>query len=95
MDFNDVIKSAVADAIRVQLPLILAGLKDRPNMASDGRRMLTINELRKAYRIGRAQVLDLINAGKLPARACVMRGGRQGWRVRIEDAERVLAGSGV
>lgn len=56
------------------------------------RRLFTVPELVKLYGIGRRQIIDHINSNRLPAIETLMRGGYRGWRVRSEDAERVLAG---
>ncbi len=67
--------------------------QQRAEQPATPRRMLTVPELVRTYGLGRGQLLKLIGEGQLPAVACTMRGGREGWRVRIEDAERVLAGA--
>jgi len=87
---DELIRSAVREALAEELPRLLAEHHQRQR--AQDKRMLTVPNLIRAYGIGRGQILDLIHEGRLPAVSCRMRGGREGWRVRVEDAERVLAG---
>ena len=54
--------------------------------------LLSIAELGKRYGVGRIQTKKLIADGSLPAVERTARGGRLGSFVRVEDADRVLAG---
>jgi hypothetical protein len=85
-ELRELIRSEVEAALR-------ASSRGAGVAASTTKRTLTINDMRKRYGAGRATLLDMIISGRLPAVEQVMRGGHRGWRVRVEDAERVLAGA--
>lgn len=51
---------------------------------------LRFPQLLKRYQIGRKELNELIEQGKLPATVRTFPGGRTGWLVRAGDAERVL-----
>lgn len=57
----------------------------RPNKT-----MLSIHDIQKTYGIGRREIRDLINSGKLPAEIKRCRGGKNGHFVHVKDAERVF-----
>jgi hypothetical protein len=92
LTLDEAIRSAVREELAQALPDMIAELRPQSS-AAPSKRLLTINDLRKHYGIGRGQLVQLIEGGRLPATRSIMRGGREGWRVRVEDAERVLAGS--
>lgn len=57
------------------------------------RRVLTVPVACRSYGIGRAALLALITSGRLPATSRRLRGGREGYVLRVDDLERVLAGA--
>ena len=94
MNLNDAIAEVVRSVLRDELPGIIRNLSaSKPPPRDVGPAVYTINELRARYKAGRGQILSKIETGELPAIARIMRGGCQGWVVRVEDAERVLAGA--
>ena len=93
MNVEDLIKDAVRSVLRDELHAIVRELRLDRAKPQTGPAVYTVNELRAKYRAGRGQITELINRGTLPAIPRVMRGGRQGWVVRVEDAERVLGGA--
>lgn len=84
------LQALVAAAVTEGLERFIQGMLTNPH--GDGAQVLTINQLRKRYGIGRQQLKRLIVTGELPATERVMRGGHRGFVVRVADAERVLAG---
>lgn len=82
----------------------LVGLLDRmavrrepvdPAPVAEPADWMSIDELRRAYRVGRPSLMHLITTGRLKASRRSMRGGRPGYYVRRVDAERVLGAKGV
>ena len=86
----NLIDARVEERLAARLTQLRAEL--RPSAPAESR-MLSVPQAVKQYGLGRLQILDMISSGRLPAIAAKMRGGKQGWRIRREDAERVLAGS--
>lgn len=85
------IHALVKDIIQDELPKHLAMIA-RENDETDRPVTLTINEMRKRYNIGRRQLVRLIESGDLPAVTRQFRGGKLGFVVSKDDADRVLAG---
>ena len=93
---DDLLRHRLREILPSLLPELLPEIRAAiapPERASDGLRMLTIPQLQKRFSIGRKQLNSLIYSGRLPATTRVMRGGREGFVVRMADAERVLAGA--
>jgi hypothetical protein len=59
---------------------------------ASGRRVLTVPVACRTYGIGRLALLAMINGGRLPATSRTLRGGHEGYVMRVEDLDRVLAG---
>jgi predicted DNA-binding transcriptional regulator AlpA len=56
------------------------------------RRFLSLSAVARLYGHSKATIARMIAEGDLPARRIVKgRGGKPGWRIRPEDAERELA----
>lgn len=88
------LRDLIAAMVREQVAAALAQ-RPEPRPAPTLPRTLTVPECVRTYGIGRQQILAMIESGRLPAISAKMRGGRQGWRIAREDAERVLAGAGI
>lgn len=87
------IEQTIADGVwRALEPRLLSLLSSNQKNDSEQVRLITVGEACAQYRSGRDEVKRLILEGELPAVSRRMRGGREGWLIRVEDAERVLAG---
>ncbi|MBA3590300.1 helix-turn-helix domain-containing protein [Methylibium sp.] len=93
-DIAQAIAAAVREAIAAELPRALAEWRSG-EAKPEARRVVTVPEACRRYGIGRAALIDLIDKGRLPASPRKMRGGRDGYMLRVSDCDRVLAGLGM